>query len=463
MIALAARALALDGGDAQDLAVRTLAAPELLGLLHDAAKAAADGPAELTLDLEVLLQPGANDGADLPVLAHVHSIAEREGWTLQTEHDATAELLAARQGLMQAMARHRSQLQREGHDVATALAQLQRRQQALQSGHHGARRLHLHQAVRPRGHAVVVTPEHAPAMRRLFAEIFGHEMTPEHWQWKYGQGRGHAVALVEDGELVGHYGGLTRALRVCGQPMLGCQVCDVMVASRARRSLARRGPLYRIAADFLETQIGWGLPHAVGFGFPSQRHHGAADRMKLYTGVDRMVQLSWPAQAAALPPLHLQRLGDGDVRRWRAAVDGLWQQMAADLGDVVLGVRDADWLRWRFLQRPGVDYQVLLVRSRWWRRPVGVLVLRRRDDALEWLDVVAPQRHFGLLLSLARSQAAQAGLPTLRCWVSASQQQRLTSVDVADVHDLGIEVPACAHTVGAGARTLQGPLVPVRR
>lgn len=445
---VAARALALDGGSAQDWAVQTLATPDLLATLHAAAQAAGSEPAEVQLDLEVLLQPTAADGADVPVLAHVRSIAEREGWQLQSEQDLTADLLVARQRVMQALARHQGSLQREGHDVAAARALLQRRQQALQAGRHGAWRLHLQQPARPRGHAVVVTAEHAPAMRRLFAEIFGHDMSPEHWQWKYGQGNGHAVALVEDGELVGHYGGLTRALRVCGQPMLGCQVCDVMVAPRARRSLARRGPLYRIAADFLETQIGWGLPHQVGFGFPSQRHHGAADRMKLYTGVDRMVQLSWPALAGATPPLQVQPLLDSDVRHWRAAVDGLWQKMAADLGDVVLGVRDAEWVRWRYLQRPGVDYQLLLVRSRWWRRPIGVLALRRRDDALEWLDVVAPTRHFGLLLSVARAQAAQAGLPALRCWVSASQQQRLTNVAAADVHDLGIEVPACAHTVG---------------
>lgn len=448
LAALATRAAELGTGDAHALAVATLAAPELLTTLHERAHAAADAPAELLLDLEVLLQPGADDGADVPVLAHVRSIAEREGWVVQAELDLTAELQAGRQRLLQAIERHRATLQREGHDVAAALVQLQRRQQALQAGRHGGRRWQLLQATRPRGHAVPMTPAQAPAMRRLFAEIFGHEMTPEHWQWKYGQGHGHAVALLEDGELVGHYGGLTRALRVRGRPMLGCQVCDVMVAPRARRSLARRGPLYRIAADFLETQIGWGLPHQVGFGFPSQRHHGAADRMKLYTGVDRMVQLSWPAQAGPLPPLHVSSLHDADLRHWRAAVDGLWQQMAADLGDQVLGVRDADWLRWRFLQRPGVDYQVLLVRSRWWRRPMGVLVLRRRDDALEWLDVVAPVRHFGLLLSLARARAAQAGLPTLRCWVSASQQQRLTNVAAADVHDLGIEVPACAHTAG---------------
>ena len=46
-----------------------------------------------------------------------------------------------------------------------------------------------------------------------------------------------------------------------------------------------------MAASFLETQIGWGLPHAVGYGFPSSRHHEVADRIgpdvdAVFAGID---------------------------------------------------------------------------------------------------------------------------------------------------------------------------------
>jgi hypothetical protein len=289
-------------------------------------------------------------------------------------------------------------------------------------------------------------------MRALFETVFGHAMDTAHWHWKYGQGLGHGVALFEGDDMVAHYGGLTRELRVLGRPMRGCQVCDVMVLPRARRSLSRQGPMYRMAATFLETQIGWGLPHAVGFGFPSARHQGAADRMRLYEGVDRIVQLSWPSPGAAaasdvvVEDLHgLQDLGARQARR----VDRLWRTMASDLQQSVLGVRDSQWLRWRYLERPGVQYELLLARSRWLRRPLGVLVLRRRDDALELLDLVAPTRQFSVLLALARRRAAAAGLPLLRCWISASHQALLErAAPGAQTLELGIEVPACRHTAG---------------
>ena len=431
-----------------------LAAMDLLAELDAACQAGAPGGAVLDLRLEVLTEPGPDDGADTPVLLHLMTVIERDGWVVQQRTDLTSELIALRQQVIDHGQRHRRALTREGHDVDAGLAQLHLRQRGLQSG----RRLGLHLQLRqdrcPPQRVVAVTPTRSAPMRELFAQVFGHEMSAEHWQWKYARGHGQAVALVEDGRVVAHYGGLTRELNVLGQPQRGCQVCDVMVAPQARRSLARRGPLYRIAATFLETQIGWGLPHAVGFGFPSSRHHEAADRMKLYAAVDRVVQLSWPAQpsaaAQALPLRELPTFEGAAGRRWRRTADRLWQGMATDLADVVLGVRDSRWLQWRFIERPEVSYQLLLVCSRWLRRPLGLLVLRRRDDALELMDWVGRPRHWATLLAVARARAADAGLPQLRCWITASQQSRLAGLaaDAPQVQDLSIDVPACSHTPG---------------
>ena len=457
LAALAGRAWALAGRGpaAEGLPVTLGLAPvDLLGDLDAACQAAAPGGATLTWWLEVTVEPGPDDTPDAPVLQHLRSLLERDGWMVQHQQDVTAALLSLREQLMADCQRHRRALAREGHDVAAGLLQLQQRQRALKAGHRQALHLQLRQDRCPPQRVVPVTPQRAEPMRELFAQVFGHAMSPAHWHWKYARGHGQAVALMEDGQVVAHYGGLTRELNVFGQPRLGCQVCDVMVAPQARRSLARRGPLYRIAATFLETQIGWGLPHAVGFGFPSSRHHEAADRMKLYAAVDRVVQLSWPAQPSpavqALPVREVSTFDGPAGRRWRRTADRLWQGMAADLGDVVLGVRDSRWLQWRFIERPEVSYQLLLVCSRWLRRPLGLLVLRRRDDALELMDWVGRPRHWATLLAVARARAADAGLPQLRCWITASQQSRLAGLaaDAPQVQDLSIDVPACSHTPG---------------
>jgi hypothetical protein len=454
---LARRAAALSGRqgvDSDGLANLGLERLDLLAELERASLAADPAPAELGLWLEVLTQPGPEDDAQTPVLQHVLSLIDRDGWSVLQRQDVTAQVLQRRHQLMVDLQRHRKALQREGFDPVAALGLLQRRQLGLQAGQRLGLFLRLQQTHRPLQRTCTVTTGSAEAMRGLFRQVFGHDMDASHWQWKYAQGHGQAVALLEGGQMVAHYGGLTRNLNVMGQLMLGCQVCDVMVSPQARRSLARRGPLYRMAATFLETQIGWGLPHAVGFGFPSLRHHEVADRMKLYAAVDRMVQLAWPAQSSAevqkTPVRDVTTFAGPEGRRWRRTADRLWQGMAADLHNVVLGVRDSDWLQWRYVDRPGVTYPVLLVCSRWLRRPLGLVVLRRRDDALELMDLVGRPRHWPALLAVARSRAAAEGLPQLRCWVTASQQSRLAGLaaDQPQVQDLSIVVPACSHTPG---------------
>ncbi|MCZ2439518.1 MAG: GNAT family N-acetyltransferase [Burkholderiales bacterium] len=463
-------------------------AAALAGLVFDAPVRAALGlvdgaellrqlePDEGLVEVEWLgewaLQREAGDAPPRLLREHVLAIAQRNDWApaADADADAGASVAAAagvrqrRERLRQALQAHAAVLRAEGFDAAAAQRELQRREQDLAAGRAAIARLRLERTAVPPARLVDVGPVRSSAMRGLFEAVFGHPMTAAHWAWKYGDGRGRAVGLEHEGELVAHYGGISRELRLFGRPAWGCQVCDVMVAPKANRSLARRGPMQRIAATFLETQIGHGLPHAAGFGFPSDRHHGVADRLKLYTAVDRIVQLEWPAASGAraravagwrLEPLRLQAGALPPVQH--RAVDALWQAMAADLGDVVLGVRDARWLGWRYLQRPGIDYELWLVKSRWWSRPLAVLALRRHADALELLDLVAPGRRFALALAAARARAAELGLPLLRCWITASQAHRLGAGrgELPRTRDPGIQVPCNLHTAALPPSALE--------
>lgn len=308
---------------------------------------------------------------------------------------------------------------------------------------------------------VAVSSAHAAAMRALFAQVFGHEMDQAHWDWKYGGGRGCAVAVEDgDGRFVAHYGGTTRELAYLGRRERGCQVCDVMVDPQANRSLTRHGPLAQAASQFLRTQIGRGRPHLVGFGFPNRRAFGVFERLGYYAGVDEVVQLKWPADAAAAPPGRLQALdaaalASADTRR---RADVLWAAMGADLREAIVGVRDAAWLQRRYLDRPGVAYALTLVCSRWWRRPLGIAVTRLRDDAVELLDVVAGVRHFGALVRVAQLQAAAAGRAVATAWVTRSQLTHFAAAgsQPPSVDELGVTVPTSIHTEGPPPDEVKG-------
>ncbi len=233
-----------------------------------------------------------------------------------------------------------------------------------------------------------------------------------------------------------------------------------MVDVSARSALTRGGPLQRTTATFLDSHIGWGKQHLLGFGFPTVRAMGAAEHLGLYAAVDEMVCASWPARSegAGLSTtgqlLDLEALDGPDA----AVVDTLWHDMVGEFPQAILGVRDAAWLRHRYLNHPRFQYEIWLQRRRLTRRPLGVVVLRRHEQHLEWVDVVAAPAAWAGLLALARQRAAALDLPTVEAWVTQSQQHLLQALAAQDValRSLGIRVPANSHAPGPDVDSQRG-------
>ncbi len=430
----------------------------------------------------------------LHLLPHFKALAQRFGWQLVHEEDVTAAALLTVDVLQALTQRHAVRVRQE---IGLSDAELQaldssnaRYAHNYRHGIFGYRVLRFERSAAPAIRPVVMdghstADSAAPsAMRQLFQRVFNREMGAAEWQWKYGQGRGHGVGLAaHDGTLSAFYGGLTRPVQLFGQAALACQVCDVMIEPGAHSSLVRQGPTHQVAATFLEAQIGWARPHAVGFGFPTERALGVAERLGLYERVDEMVQLRWPALGAtgpssvALPgnaapsaeALDLSML-DETQAAW-AEVQGLWALMAADLKASVLGVRDASWLRYRYAQKPGSDCQAVLVRqaaaagtTAAAAPPLGLAVFRRHTGHIELLDLVAPTAHMPAVVSAMRGVAqvgvaerAQLFALPLVAWITASHVHHLRQWgDDAVQEPLNLFIPANAHTPGVPPAALRG-------
>ncbi len=313
-------------------------------------------------------------------------------------------------------------------------------------------------SVAPEPRLVWVDGRHRDAVRGLFEAVFGHPLSAAEWDWKYGQGHGQALALEQDGVLTAHFGGLSRRIVHEGELRWACQVCDVAVAAQARGSLRRKGALYTLAAAFLDAQIGWQAKHLLGFGFPTHRHYVVAERLGLYGPVDEVHAAQWPAQALAgwRAPC-LRELTEADLTgAMKAEVDALWERMRAGLAECTLGVRDADWLAYRYLRHPRFQYQLLAVRSRWRDRLLGALVLRAHAQHLEWVDLVAAPADWPQLLQVVRAQAAAQGLPRVEVWSTQSQLPRWQAFKPTEARSLGIQVPGNTHSPGPALETQRG-------
>lgn len=293
-------------------------------------------------------------------------------------------------------------------------------------------------------------------IRELFATVFGHAMPDAFWQWKYGDGRGHAVVARDaQGHMVAHYGGISRPIRYLGRDELAVQICDVMVEQRERGVLTRKGPFYLVTAEFLERYIGFGRKHLVGFGFPSLRHLRLAQKQGLYAQVDTIQELRWPAGGRLSLHLAVQPL-DWTDPRLADTIDTLWQEMQASLSDRIVPVRDAAWWRFRYEGHPQFSYRAYVLKNRLTRRPLGCLAVKTgTDEQWELMDWIAPRERAPQMIAAVRALAARAGAGMVSGWFSASVMQAVQSTN-PDIVEIGVGVPTNILTPGPAAEELTG-------
>lgn len=246
-------------------------------------------------------------------------------------------------------------------------------------------------------------------VRELFEQVFGHSMSQSQWQWKYTATplRG-SLLRKQGGEAVAFFGGMSRRFMYQGREYLGVQNGDVMVRPDQRAVFSRRGALYQVAAHFFGHHVGPRADYAFAFGFPSQRHFDLGTKLGLYEMAGRLLELRWEPRPVSR---HWNWRWDEVAGLPAAEIDGLWQQMQDSWPAMFLPVRDGARWNYRYRQRPEIQYTLLLVRSRWTRRPLAALALRCHGEHVEWLDYVGPAAHLRQAVEAAREFAQAAGQP----------------------------------------------------
>lgn len=227
------------------------------------------------------------------------------------------------------------------------------------------------------------------AILDLFARSFPHAPRPlAHFDWKYRRNpfgnRRISLTFDDEGRLVGHYSGYPVPFHAFGKEVFAHQIGDTMTDVAVRH--VGRGPtsiLGRTALDFYarfcEEKI------AFNFGFNVANIQKFSLR---FLRSDRVEPVTYRVREP-LPPL---KRSDRWLRGYQfelvRATTGEWDELFARVSGAYrfLVRRDAEYVRWRYLHCPDVQYHVVAIRK--WRQLVGWIAFRIRDDRFTWGDAL---------------------------------------------------------------------------
>ncbi|EIJ42535.1 hypothetical protein BegalDRAFT_1656 [Beggiatoa alba B18LD] len=313
--------------------------------------------------------------------------------------------------------------------------------------------LHFQKTTRPRWLTRLVTAQDHKDICHLFAQVFKPKVMSEAlWQWKYGEGRGIGTGAWAGDEMVAHYGGILRRILYFGTIKTAVQISDVMVLSTERGVLTKKGAFYLTAASFPEYFVGYGATALLGYGFPSERHLRLAQHLNLYAAVGRMVELSW--QSLQTRPRLLSRVQHVNPETAEPIVNQLWQNMANSLQTALLGVRDWQYLHYRYLQHPHNTYELLLVTHRLTGKPLGLAVIFIENGICRLMDFIGSLQQLHATILQVRRVAGRRGLTQVNTWITENFATMFPLID-AQQKVLDIQIPHSTWCQGLAPETIE--------
>jgi GNAT acetyltransferase-like protein len=227
------------------------------------------------------------------------------------------------------------------------------------------------------------------AILDLFARCFPHApRSLEHFEWKYRRnpfGNGRISLGLEAGErVVGHYAGYPVPFRAYGRDVLAHHIGDTMTDVSVRH--IGRGPtgvLGRTALHFYERFCDGQVAFNYGFNVANIQKFSLR-----FLRSDRVEPVTYRVARPLAPIPRMERWLRGysleHVRDTTSEWDSFFERVSGAYRFCVM--RNAQYVRWRYLAAPDVPYIVVAIRK--WRRLAGWIVFRIRENRFTLGDVL---------------------------------------------------------------------------
>lgn len=265
----------------------------------------------------------------------------------------------------------------------------------------------------------------------LFKEVFKEDISTKFWDWKY-QNSKHNLMLVDNNDnVLGHYGGMYRALVVFGKLVDSVQVCDTMIAKSARGGTGKKSRLYRLTSEFIDQSMVKSRCYDLVYGFPHKRVMKAAEILNIYTKTDSMVECNWDAKENNT----INRVQIDS--KYSVDIDSLWNTMKDQFKDRIIGCRDFKYLEYRYINHPKYNYEIYGIVED--RKLSGVIIGRKDGNIFRLMDIVSSNKKYELCISLAKDIAHKLECEKVVFWITNSASDDFKDI-VNECRDIDVSI-----------------------
>ncbi len=276
------------------------------------------------------------------------------------------------------------------------------------------------------GSSAVVSRLYRPGdedgIMRLFREVFGRDMTAVEWHWKYRGGASEkvysSIAVMDNGEVVAHYGGVPHRMIHQGKEMFGLAIGDVMVHPKLRGLKLFKKTAELVPEEAVRNNI------FLGYGFPNERALRLPEKLGLYEKIEDVYEAIKEVRFRKTAGRYFFRFSPLSFDDSR--IDSLWNEVKASLRLAV--VRDREYLTWRYQKHPIYSYELWGLQKRWGGRLLGLAVMRRDGDRMLLVDFVGPFEMLKNLLMKVENYTWTAGSKLLVLWHPEFLNSRLSAL-----------------------------------
>lgn len=265
------------------------------------------------------------------------------------------------------------------------------------------------------------------SIKPLFKNVFGSEISDTLLNWKYNGNRGFNIGFwnAED-TLIGHVGGVYRIILYKGVSYSVPQMTDLMVSPSKVNGLSRSNSVFgNLIKYYMKNLKNNYNPLAITFGFPSARAMKAGTLLGMFGCVDSIFELIFTASPKKW---HSDRCISIDKSKSSDDIQKLWLKMKKDFKNEILGIRDLDYLKYRYFEHPENKYLYYFITPWWSNKPLGIAFLKTYDLHVELMDIICEKKNIIRIINALKVNLPILGKESMHLWLCKRYASKLKSL-----------------------------------